>query len=333
LTVEDPRQWLRLASGELIAIVGIFQDSEIVNVLVQDNLKRDFIGYGRNPPKVVWPNNAKLAVQLVVNFEEGSENSVEKGDRMPEQMGDFPAVDLPVRDLGLESVFEYGPRVGIWRMLDLFDKYDVKTTFFACGETLELNPEAAKEIVTKGNEICSHGYRWFDHFRWTENETREDIRKAVQAITKTTGKRPVGWYCREPGVQVRKLLVEEGGFIYDSDIYNDEIPYYVRVGMKNHLVVPYTSDCNDFHYWLSKFDISENFFQYLKDSFDVLYSEAQRNPKMMSIGTHVRISSKPGRIVALEKFISYAKGFPGVWFARRDEIAYWWLKNYPPESN
>jgi peptidoglycan/xylan/chitin deacetylase (PgdA/CDA1 family) len=295
-----------------------------------ENLKRDFVGYGPNPPKVTWPNNARIAVQLVVNFEEGAEMSVEKGDKMPEQFGDFPPIDVSVRDLGLESVFEYASRVGIWRMLDLFDQYDVKTTFFACGQALELNPTAAKEIVRRGHEVCSHGYRWYDHFRWTEAETREDIRKAVDAIRKTTGVRPVGWYCREPGVQVRRLLVEEGGFIYDSDAYNDEIPYYVRVGSKNHLVVPYTSDCNDFHYWMAKFYTSESFFQYLKDSFDVLYSEGSKNPKMMSVGLHVRISSKPGRIVAVEKFIKYAKSFPEVWFAQRKEIAEWWLKNYPP---
>jgi peptidoglycan/xylan/chitin deacetylase (PgdA/CDA1 family) len=298
-------------------------------VKIAENLERDFVGYGKDPPKVVWPNKAQLAVQLVVNFEEGSENSVVKGDKMPEQVGDFPPIDLPMRDLGLESVFEYASRVGIWRMLDLFDREEIKVTFYACGEALEANPSAAKEIVKRGHEICSHGYRWYDHFRWTEEQSREDIRKAVESITRLTGTRPVGWYCREPSVNIRRLLVEEGGFLYDSDIYNDEIPYYVRVGAKNHLVVPYTSDCNDFHYWTGKFNTSESFFQYLKDSFDVLYSEGAKNPKMMSVGTHVRISSKPGRIVTLEKFIKYAKSFPKVWFARRDEIARWWLKKYP----
>lgn len=300
---------------------------------IPENLVRDFVGYGKNPPKVEWPNKAQLAVQLVVNFEEGAENSVVKGDKMPEQFGDFPPMDLPLRDLGLESVFEYGSRVGIWRMLDLFDREGVNATFYACGEALEANPLAAKEIVKRGHEICSHGYRWYDHFRWNEEQSREDIRKAVEAITRLTGSRPVGWYCREPGMQVRRLLVEEGGFIYDSDVYNDEIPYYVKVQGKNHLIVPYTSDCNDFHYLTGKFNTSESFFQYLKDSFDVLYSEGAKNPKMMSIGTHVRISSKPGRIVALERFIQHAKSFPNVWFARRDEIAKWWLEKYPPNSS
>jgi len=299
---------------------------------IQDDLKRDFVGYGRNPPKVAWPRDSQIAVQLVVNFEEGAENTVLHGDKMPEQLGEFPAIDLPKRDLGLESVFEYASRVGIWRMLDLFDRLEVKVTFYACGEALEENPEAAKEIVKRGHEICSHGYRWYDHFRWTEEQSREDIKKAVDSIARLTGARPVGWYCREPGEQVRRLLVEEGGFIYDSDIYNDEIPYYVKVLGKNHLVVPYASDCNDYHYWLAKFNTSESFSQYLKDSFDVLYSEGAKNPKMMSIGTHVRISSKPGRIVALEKFIKYANSFPRVWFARRDEIARWWLEKYPADS-
>ncbi len=300
-------------------------------MLVDENLKRDFVGYGKNPPKVRWPNNARIALQLVVNFEEGAENSVESGDKMPEQLGDFPPIDLPVRDLGLESAFEYGSRVAIWRLLDLFERHGVKTTFFACGKALELNPLAARGIVEKGHEICCHGYLWYDHFRWTEKETREDIKKAVETTVRITGTRPVGWYSREPGIQVRKLLVEEGGFLYDSDIYNDEIPYYVKVGEKNHLVIPYTSDCNDFHYWTGKFNTSESFFQYLRDSFNVLYSEGVTNPKMMSIGTHARISGKPGRIVALDKFIQYAKSFPDTWFARRDEIAKWWLSNYPPD--
>jgi peptidoglycan/xylan/chitin deacetylase (PgdA/CDA1 family) len=299
-------------------------------LIIKENLERDFVGYGRNPPKVRWPNDAQIAIQLVVNFEEGAENSIDKGDKMPEQFGDFPPVDLPIRDLGLESVFEYGSRVGIWRMLDLFDREKTKVTFYACGEALQANPEAAREIVRRGHEICSHGYRWYDNFRWSEDEAREDIQKAVESIERTTGIRPVGWYCREPSVNIRRLLVEEGGFIYDSDVYNDEIPYYVRVGSKNHLVVPYTSDCNDFHYWMGKFNTSESFFDYLKDSFDVLYSEGKKNPKMMSIGTHVRISSKPGRIVALKKFMDYAKSHEKVWFARRDEIAHWWLENYPP---
>jgi peptidoglycan/xylan/chitin deacetylase (PgdA/CDA1 family) len=298
-------------------------------LLIDENLKRDFVGYGKSPPNILWPNNAKLALQLVVNFEEGAENSVEKGDKMPEQLGDFPPIDLAVRDLGLESVFEYGSRVGVWRMLDLFDKHKIKVTFFACGEALEQNPQVGKEIVRRGHEICCHGYRWYDHFRWREEESRRDIKKAVEVIQKITGTRPVGWYAREPGVQVRNLLVEEGGFIYDSDIYNDDLPYYIKVGNKNHLVIPYTSDCNDFHFWTGKFNTSESFFQYLRDSFDVLYSEAEKNPKMMSVGTHARISGKPGRIVGLDRFITYVKAFSGVWFARRDEIARWWLEKYP----
>lgn len=294
------------------------------------NLERDFIGYANNPPKGTWPMGKKLAVQIVVNFEEGAEMSVEKGDKMPEAFGDFPSIDLPTRDLGLESVFEYGSRVGVWRLLDLFDQHKVKTTFFACGEALEENPVAAREIVKRGHEICSHGYRWYDHFRMTEEESREDIRKAVESITRLTGQRPVGWYCREPGLLVRKLIVEEGGFIYDSDIYNDDVPYYVQVGTKDHLVVPYTPDCNDFHYWMGKFPGADAFFNYLKDTFDVLYEESKKGPKMMSIGIHCRISGRPGRAIALARFIEYAKKFPDAWFATRKEIAEFWLEEHPP---
>jgi peptidoglycan/xylan/chitin deacetylase (PgdA/CDA1 family) len=294
-----------------------------------NNLERDFVGYGNNPPKGTWPGGARLAVQIVVNFEEGAEMSIDKGDEMPESYGDFPPINVAQRDLGLESVFEYGSRVGIWRLLDIFDKEEIKTTFFACGEALEKNIQAAKEIVKRGHEICSHGYRWYDHFRMTEEQSRNDVRKAVVAIQKITGQRPVGWYCREPGMFIRKILVEEGGFIYDSDVYNDDVPYYVKVEGKNHLVVPYTPDCNDFHYWMGKFPNAEGFLNYLKDTFDVLYEESEKGLKMMSIGLHCRISGRPGRALAISKFVEYVKSFPDVWFATRREIAEYWLEHYP----
>ena len=286
------------------------------------------MGYGKTPPKVKWPDEARIAVQIVVNFEEGAENSVLRGDRMPEQFGDFPPIDLPMRDLGLESVFEYGSRVGIWRMLDLFDSEGIKVTFYACGEALEANPEAARDIVKRGHEICSHGYRWYDHFRWSEEESREDIRKAVKTIERLTGTRPVGWYCREPSPNTIELLAEEGGFAYNSDVYNDDLPYYVNVQGKKFLLIPYTPDGNDFHYFSNRFANAEEFFQYLKDTFDYLREEAKLDGKLMSIGTHVRISGRPGRTVALDRFFKYAKQFDDVWFARRIDIAKWWIAHY-----
>jgi peptidoglycan/xylan/chitin deacetylase (PgdA/CDA1 family) len=231
--------------------------------------------------------------------------------------------------MAIESIFEYETRVAIWRMLDLFDRHGIKTTFFATAKTLEANPQAAKAIVERGHEICSHGYRWIEHFTMSREEERESIKKAISLIEQVTGHRPLGWYCREPSPNTIELLAEEGGFLYDSDIYNDDLPYYVKVHDRKFLLIPYTPDVNDFHYFSNRFSTSEQFYQYLKDSFDYMHEEAKVNGKMMSIGTHVRISGRPGRTVALDRFFKYAKQFDDVWFARRLDIAKWWLAQYP----
>jgi peptidoglycan/xylan/chitin deacetylase (PgdA/CDA1 family) len=292
---------------------------------------RDFLGYGKALPKVKWPNGARLAVTFAINYEAGGERSVAFGDQGPETFGEFPAYGTPPkRDLAIESVFEYETRVAIWRILRVFNKYAAKTTFFATAKTLETNPDAAKEIVKRGHEICSHGYRWIEHFTLTRDEEREVIRKAVASIEKLTGQRPLGWYCREPSENTIELLVEEGGFLYDSDIYNDDLPYYVNVKGRNFLLIPYTPDANDFHYFSNRFSNSEEFYQYLKDSFDTLYAEGRDYPKMMNVGLHVRISGRPGRTVAVDKFLKYLKGKPKVWVARRIDIAKWWLDHQKP---
>jgi allantoinase len=294
-------------------------------------LPRDFIGYGKSPPKVQWPRKARLAITFAINYEAGAERSVAFGDQGPETFGEFPSYGAPPkRDLCIESIFEYETRVAIWRILRTFEKYSVKTTFFATAKTLETNPEAAKEIVSKGHEVCSHGYRWIEHFTLTRDEEREVIRKATASIEKTTGQRPVGWYCREPSENTIELLAEEGGFLYDSDVYNDDLPYYVNVRDKKFLLIPYTPDVNDFHYFSNRFTNSEAFYQYLKDSFDLMYAEGRENPKMMNVGLHVRISGRPGRTVAVEKFLKYVRRKPMVWIARRLDIAKWWLDHYPP---
>ena len=294
------------------------------------SLTRDFIGYGRKQPKVRWPNDARLAVTFAVNYEAGGERSVPAGDSSSESFGEFPVYGAaPKRDLAMESIFEYETRVGIWRLLRLFDKHRVKVTFFATAQSLEANSEAAREIASRGHEVCSHGYRWIEHFTLTREEEREHIRKAVEIIKKLTGQRPVGWYCREPGENTIELLVEEGGFLYDSDVYNDDLPYYVKVKGKDFLLIPYTPDINDFYFFTNRYPNSDALFQYLKDSFDTLYEEGLENPKMMNLGIHVRASGRPGRIVATDRFLRYIKGFPDVWFARREEIARWWLENYP----
>jgi len=294
-------------------------------------LSRDFIGYGKNVPKVKWPNSARLALTFAVNYEAGGERAIGFGDAGAETFGEFPAYGAPPkRDLTIESIFEYETRVAIWRLLRVFDKHSIKTTFFATAKTLETNPEAAREIVERGHEICSHGYRWIEHFTLTLEEEREVIRKAVATIEKVTGQRPLGWYCREPSENTIELLAEEGGFLYGSDVYNDDLPYYVNVKGKNFLLIPYTPDVNDFHYFSNRFSNSMEFYQYLKDSFDVMYEEGLRNPKMMNVGVHVRISGRAGRTAALEKFFKYARNKRKVWIARRVDIANWWLNHHKP---
>ena len=294
-------------------------------------LIRDFIGYGKNVPEVKWPNDARLALTFAVNYEAGGERAIGFGDTGAETFGEFPAYGTPPkRDLTIESIFEYETRVAIWRLLRVFDKHSIKTTFFATAKTLETNPEAAKEIVRGGHEICSHGYRWIEHFTLKLDEEREVIRKAVTTIEKITGQRPLGWYCREPSENTIELLAEEGGFLYGSDVYNDDLPYYVNVKGKNFLLIPYTPDVNDFHYFSNRFSNSMEFYQYLKDSFDVMYEEGLRNPKMMNVGVHVRISGRAGRTAALEKFFKYARNKRKVWIARRVDIAKWWLGHHKP---
>jgi peptidoglycan/xylan/chitin deacetylase (PgdA/CDA1 family) len=295
--------------------------------------ERDFIGYGRSPPRVAWPGGARLAVTFAINYEAGGERSVIYGDAGPETYGEFATYGAPPkRDLAMESIFEYETRVAIWRLLNLFRRHRVKVTFFATAKTLEANPEAAKEIVKEGHEICSHGYRWIEHYTMTREEERESIRRAVELIQDITGQRPLGWYCREPSENTLELLAEEGGFLYDSDAYNDDLPYYVWIKGKPLLIIPYTPDVNDFHFFSNRFANAAEFYQYLKDSFDVLLREAEENGKLMNVGIHVRISGRPGRVKALDDFLGYIRGFEGVWIARRVDIARWWLEHFPPAA-
>jgi len=291
---------------------------------------RDFVGYGRNPPKVKWPGGARLALTIAVNYEAGGERSVVNGDSGPETYGEFASYGTPPkRDLGIESVFEYETRAAIWRLLNLFDRYGVKVTFFATARTLEANKEAAREIVKRGHEVCGHGLRWVEHYTLTRDEERKAILEAVRSIKETTGKRPVGWYCREPSENTIELICEEGGFLYDSDVYNDDLPYFVRCGgSKRLLLIPYTPDVNDFHYFSNRFSNSDEFYGYLKDSFDVLYEEGGKSPKLMNVGIHVRISGRPGRTRALQRFLEYVSKKKGIWVARRADVAEWWIKKY-----
>lgn len=290
--------------------------------------QRDLVGYGRTPPKHRWLGTSRLAISLVVNYEEGSERSLASGDATQETLTEWGAYAFPphIRNLAMESMYEYGSRVGVWRIFDVLARHSVPATVFACAQALELAPDVARAAVDAGHEICSHGWRWEEVFELNEEEERAHIRRAIESIERTCGRRPVGWYCRYgPSVNTRRLLVEEGGFLYDSDSYADDVPYQVTVDGTEHLVIPYAADTNDIQFWLAEpLASAEQFFTYLKDSFDTLYREAETAPRMMSVGLHCRIIGRPGRIAGLERFIEYASGFDGVWFATREQIARSW---------
>ena len=289
--------------------------------------KRDFIGYGRRAPRNRWPNDARVAISLVINYEEGSEYSHPNGDNRNDGLGEvIYTMDPAYRDLAVESVFEYGTRAGIWRLERLLSKYRLPATFFACAVALERNPEVAAWLKEAGHEPCSHGWRWEEVWALSREEEREHIKMAIESIKMTTGMRPQGWYCRYgPSVHTRELLVEEGGFVYDSDIYNDDIPYYVDVNGKRHLVVPYSFTYNDGKFGLTpSYGSPHDFLDNLKRGFDTLWDEGVTHPRMMSIGLHPRLIGQASRINALEEFIGYTLDKGGAWYCRRIDIANWW---------
>jgi peptidoglycan/xylan/chitin deacetylase (PgdA/CDA1 family) len=294
--------------------------------------RRDFVGYGRRLPRVRWPNDANVAVQLVVNYEEGSEYSMPAGDSRNEGLAEINYVMPPqYRDLAAESVYEYGSRAGNWRLMRLFDELDVKATYFAAAIALERNPEVGDWIRSSGHEGCSHGWRWEEHWLLDRDTERAHIRAAIDSIERTCGERPLGWYCRYgPSVNTRELLVEEGGFVYDADAYNDDLPYFVDVHGKRHLIVPYSLTYNDGRYVLPQgYGGPSDFFDTCRRGLDELRREgAAGYPKMMSIGLHPRWAGQAGRTSALREFIEYALDEGDVWFARRIDIARWWLDHH-----
>ncbi|WP_366657888.1 allantoinase PuuE [Fodinicurvata sp. EGI_FJ10296] len=301
---------------------------------------RDFVGYGANPPNPNWPNpngsgsnGARLALNFVINFEEGSEPSIGDGESATETgltesgIADFAPGQ---RDLGGESMFEYGSRVGFWRLFRLFQERGLPVTIFACALAIERNPAAAQAIRDANWDICCHGWRWIEHWKLSPETEREHIRKAVASLERTLGKRPEGWYCRyAPSENTRRLLVEEGGFLYDSDAYNDELPYWTKVDGKDHLIVPYTLTNNDLKFAKGNFATGEDFFSFCKDAFDVLYHEGAMHPKMMSVGLHMRLVGHPARAAALARFLDYVGGFPDVWICGRADIARHWRDHHP----
>lgn len=294
-------------------------------------MERDLVGYGKTPPKVEWPGGARIAISLVVNYEEGSEATPYYGDTTHERSGENPSNKPPeVRDLMTETQWEYGARAGVWRLLRVFERYQVKSTFFVCALALEHNPTLGPEIVAQGHDICGHGYRWVEQWNLDREAEQESIHKAVVSIEKMSGRRPLGWFTKAgPSFNTREILAEEG-FLYDCDVLNDDLPYYTTARGRPWLVLPYAFDSNDGKYWRGVWSNSDQFLAYLKDSFDMLYEEGETHPRMLSVGLHSKASGRPGRAIAVARFIEYAQSHSGVWFAGRDEIAEWWREHYPP---
>ncbi len=297
---------------------------------------RDLVGYGPNPPKADWPGGARIAVQFVLNYEEGGENCVLHGDEASEAfLSEMVAAQpLPgVRHMSMESLYEYGSRVGVWRLLKLFERKGVPLTIFAVAMAAERHPEVIRAMVDAGHEIASHGYRWINYQYLDEAVEREHMRKAMEILERVSGSRPLGWYTGRTGPNTRRLVAEYGGFLYDADSYDDDLPHWELVAGKPQLIVPYTLDCNDMRFaQVQGFNSGEQFFTYLKDSFDALYEEGAETPRMMSIGLHCRLVGRPGRIKSLERFLDYAAGHEGVWFCRRVDIARHWHERHPYEE-
>jgi putative urate catabolism protein len=300
-----------------------------------DPYPRDMIGYGRNPPDARWPDGARIAVQFVLNYEEGGENCVLHGDPasetfLSEIIG--AAAFEGARHMSMESIYEYGSRAGFWRLMRLFEERKLPLTIFAVAMALERNPDAAAAMVAAGHEIASHGWRWINYHGIDEATEREHLNRAVAVIEAMTGQRPLGWYTGRTSERTQRLVAEAGGFLYDADSYADDLPYWTKIGAIDHLIVPYTLDANDMRFASAQgFNSGDQFFAYLRDSFDTLYEEGARGrPKMMSIGLHCRIVGRPGRIAGLKRFLDHIAKHDKVWVCRRVDIARHWRAVHPP---
>ncbi len=287
--------------------------------------KRDFTGYHNDYPDFKWPGNKNLAVSLVFNYEEGSEHSYNR-DKVVESIGEFLPVDVNRRDIGNETVYEYGQRSGIWRILNAINSRNIKATFFATAKALETNMYATKNIIENGHEICDHGYYWTELYNMDYSAEYNEIKNSIDLIEKLTGKKPGGFYAREPTENTVDILSEFGNFIYDSDSYADDLPFFYN----RLLILPYTPDANDFHFLspMNRFSTSNEFLEYLIDTFNTLHDEAQKQPKMMTAAFHVRVTGRPGRFPALIKFIDYITKYDDIWITTREEIAKFWIKNF-----
>ena len=297
------------------------------------NKTRDLIGYGGNPPNPKWPKNSNIAINFVINIEEGSEKSPLYGDKVSEiGISEVPGGrhKKNQRDLGIESIYEYGSRSGFWRIVNIFEKNKIPVTYFVCADALSKNINIANYIKKSKNDVCAHGFRWAEHYKMKRSVEKENIKKTYNLILKLTHKKPLGWYCRyAPSENTRELLVENGKFLYDSDAYNDDLPYWSYIKNKKHLVIPYALDTNDVQFKLSSgFSGSKQFSEYICDTFNLLYREGRHSPKMFSIGLHPRIIGRAGRAIALEKIIKHIKSFNKVWICNRENIAFHWIKNF-----
>ena len=298
---------------------------------------RDLIGYGRTPPHADWPGGARVAVQFVLNYEEGGENSVLHGDAGSEQFLSelFNPASYPDRHLSMESVYEYGSRVGVWRLLREFEKRQLPLTVFGVAMALERHPELTAAFKALGHEIACHGWRWIHYQNIDEATEREHLRLGMATIERLTGERPLGWYTGRDSPNTRRLVADDGGFLYDSDYYGDDLPLWTEVRRSDgtnvpHLIVPYTLDTNDMRFSLPQgFSQGDDFFTYLRDAFDVLYAEGDEAPKMLSVGMHCRLLGRPGRFRALQKFLDHIEAHDRVWVCRRVDIARHWIARHP----
>lgn len=301
---------------------------------------RDMAGYGRAPPYANWPGKARIAVQFVLNFEEGSENCVLHGDAGSEQFLSemFNPAAYPDRHLSMESIYEYGSRVGVWRILREFERRGLPLSVFGVGMALQRNPEVTAAFVELGHEIVCHGWRWIHYQQIDESTEREHMRLALDVIEQMTGGRPLGWYTGRDSPNTRRLVVDDGRLLYDSDYYGDDLPFWTQVTRSDgvtvpHLIVPYSLDTNDMRFALPQgFSHGDPFFQYLKDSFDVLYAEGAERPAILNIGMHCRLLGRPGRFLALQRFLDYLEQHDRVWVCQRIDIARHWATHHPWKS-
>lgn len=311
-----------------------------MNPAINEHYPRDLVGYGRTPPQVNWPGRARIAVQFVLNYEEGAENCVLHGDSCSEKfLSEIVGAEAyPERHLSMESIYEYGARAGVWRVLNEFERRGLPLTVFGVAMALERHPEVAQAFKELGHEIACHGWRWIHYQQMPENIEREHMARAIEIFQTLYGEKPLGWYTGRDSPNTRRLLLDQGSFLYDSDYYGDDLPFWTREPDSQgelcaHLIVPYTLDTNDMRFASPQgFNTGDHFFTYLRDAFDVLYDEGKDTPKMLSIGLHCRLIGRPGRFRGLQRFLDHIEAHDRVWVTRRIDIARHWAAHHPYSS-